>query len=174
MKLPPRNYKFGYLFSENGRVSRFLKTIDFGAGPPTMELRRTQTGMNASTRPCVDRRPDHEQRLRAHRLGEFGFAGHMSAEEIPQVTAELNASPAFRDENITAVADSVHYDTAGRLISDALAVDESIVHLTRLGHEDQAAALRRVLAKDSQPAQATWARSLLAGHCSNISQNEKN
>ena len=35
-----------------------------------------------------------------------------------------------------------------------MAVDESIVHLTRPGHEDEAAALRRVLAKDSQPAPA--------------------
>ena len=51
----------------------------------------------------------------AHRLGEFGFAGHVSAEEIPQVTAELNASPAFRDENITAVTHRVHNEAAGHI-----------------------------------------------------------
>ncbi|WP_427175271.1 hypothetical protein [Arthrobacter sp. 92] len=60
--------------------------------------------MNTSTRHRVDKgAPTTNTNFVAHRLGECGFAGHVSVEEIPQVTAELNASPAFRDENITAV-----------------------------------------------------------------------
>ncbi|MET4095736.1 hypothetical protein [Arthrobacter sp. UYCu712] len=41
--------------------------------------------MNTSTRPRVDKgAPTTNSDFVAHRLGEFGFAGHMSAEEIPR------------------------------------------------------------------------------------------
>lgn len=85
----------------------------------------------------------------AARLGQFGFAGHMSAEEITRVTAQLNASRDFRDENITAVADLVHRDTAGYTLTDMVSASEGLGHLTRLGHEDEAAALSRIL--DASP-----------------------
>lgn len=82
----------------------------------------------------------------SYRLGEFGFTGHMAAGEIAQVTAELNASRDFRDENITAVADRVHLETVGYTLTDAVAAEEGLGHLALLGHEDEAAALRRVIA----------------------------
>lgn len=82
----------------------------------------------------------------SYRLGEFGFTGHMDDGEIIQVTAELNASRDFRDENITAVADRVHLETVGYTLTDAVAAEEGLGHLALLGHEDEAAALRRVIA----------------------------
>jgi hypothetical protein len=88
----------------------------------------------------------------ASRLGEFGFAGRMSPEEIAEVTKELNASRDFRDENIAAVADQVHLDTAGHTLTDLVAASEGLDHLTRLGHEDEAAALRRVLGMEKHAA----------------------
>jgi hypothetical protein len=81
----------------------------------------------------------------ASRLGELGLAG-MSAEEVARVTAELNASRDFRDENITAVADQVHLDTVGYTLNDAAAVSAGQDHLVRLGHEDEAAAISRIMA----------------------------
>lgn len=81
----------------------------------------------------------------ASRMDEFGFASYMSPEEITQVTAELNASRDFRDENITAVADQVHLDTAGYTLTDKVAASEGLGHLARLGHEDEAAAMSRIL-----------------------------
>jgi hypothetical protein len=130
---------------------------------------RTQKGMSTSTRPRVDKgvptcgeftafghsdkvpalgAPTVSDDFVASRLGEFGFADHMSTTQIARVTAELNASRDFRDENITAVADQVHRDTAGYTLSDAIAAAEGLDHLTRLGHEEEAAALRRVLGGD--------------------------
>lgn len=82
----------------------------------------------------------------SYRLGEFGFSGRMAAGEIARVTAELNASRDFRDENITAVADRVHLETVGYTLTDAVAAEEGLGHLTLFGHEDEAAAIRRVLA----------------------------
>lgn len=82
----------------------------------------------------------------SYRLGEFGFTGHMTPEEVAKVTAELNASRDFRDANITAVADRVHLATVGYTVSDAVAAQEGLGRLAQFGHEDEAAALRRVIA----------------------------
>lgn len=70
----------------------------------------------------------------------------MAPEEIAQVTAELNASRDFRDDNITAVADRIHLAAVGYTVSDAVDAQEGLKHLALLGHEDEAAALRRVIA----------------------------
>jgi hypothetical protein len=88
-------------------------------------------------------------------LAEIGFTGHMSDDEIVRITAELNATRDFRDENITAVADRIHRDTAGYTVTDAVAAATGLEHLGRLGHRDEAAALGRVLAAHSARGGAT-------------------
>lgn len=140
-------------------------------------FRRTQSGMTTSAQPRVQSgipsggeftsfghsdkvptlgAPTVNTDFVAHQLGEFGFADYMSTDEIAQVTSELNASRDFRNENITAVADQIHLDTAGHTVSDAIAADEGINQLTRLGHEDWAAALRRVLGRTPAAPSAVW------------------
>ncbi|HEX9088475.1 MAG TPA: hypothetical protein VF867_13225, partial [Arthrobacter sp.] len=52
----------------------------------------------------------------------------------------------FRDENITAVADQVHLHTAGHTVSDAVAAAEGVQFLRKLGHEENAEVIARLLA----------------------------
>lgn len=90
------------------------------------------------------------------RLDEAGFTAHMSDAEIERVTAALNASRDFRDENITAVADQVHLDSAGHTVTDAVAAEEGLAALTRLGREDWVAALRRVQGRQPERTEVQW------------------